>query len=386
MAKARSVYACTECGGESPKWQGQCPHCGAWNTLVEGVAESTPRNRFSGVTKSSELKRLAEVSARDAPRMASGMEELDRVLGGGFVAGEVVLIGGDPGVGKSTLLLQVLARMSGSHKVVYVSGEESAEQIALRARRLALDSGKLELLAEIQLERILATLEKAKPEIAVVDSIQTLYSEQLTSAPGSVAQVRECVAHLARYAKSRGTVVVLVGHVTKEGAIAGPRVVEHIVDAVLYFEGDTHQSFRLIRAFKNRFGAPAGGADPQCGHGWLRSGVVGEGGGRSPHQGARRRPRGTPRHRLLARRQAAAGEARGVRRSRPRGRGAPGAARPGAVEGGRQARLHPGDHPQGQSAEAENRRARDHRRRAGRGRDRAFPAIKFVPDKDTPCK
>src|SRR6266699_12470 len=255
MAKARTVYACTECGGESPKWQGQCPHCGAWNTLVEGLAESAPRHRFSGVTKSSELKRLAEVSARDAPRMASGMEELDRVLGGGFVAGEVVLIGGDPGVGKSTLLLQALARMSGSHKAVYVSGEESAEQIALRARRLALDPEKLELLAEIQLERILATLEKAKPEIAVVDSIQTLYSEQLTSAPGSVAQVRECVAHLTRYAKSSGAVVVLVGHVTKEGAIAGPRVVEHIVDAVLYFEGDTHQSFRLIRAFKNRFGA-----------------------------------------------------------------------------------------------------------------------------------
>ena len=139
MAKARSVYACTECGGESPKWQGQCPHCGAWNTLVEGLAESAPRHRFSGVTKSSELKRLAEVSARDAPRMASGIDELDRVLGGGFVAGEVVLIGGDPGVGKSTLLLQALARISGSRKAVYVSGEESAEQVALRARRLALD-------------------------------------------------------------------------------------------------------------------------------------------------------------------------------------------------------------------------------------------------------
>src|SRR5258706_11201220 len=255
MAKARSVYSCTECGGESPKWQGQCPHCGAWNTLVEGLAESAPRHRFSGVTKSSELKRLADVSARDAPRMASGMDELDRVLGGGLGAGDAVLIGGDPGVGKSTLLLQVLARISGAHKAVYVSGEESAEQVALRARRLALDSGKLELLAEIQLERILATLEKAKPEIAVVDSIQTLYSEQLTSAPGSVAQVREGVAHLTRYAKASGTVVVLVGHVTKEGAIAGPRVVEHIVDAVLYFEGDTHQSFRLIRAFNNRFPA-----------------------------------------------------------------------------------------------------------------------------------
>jgi DNA repair protein RadA/Sms len=255
MAKSKTTYACSECGGESPKWQGQCPHCGAWNTLVEGLAESGVKHRFSGVAKSSGLKRLSEVSAREANRTGTGIGELDRVLGGGFVAGEVVLIGGDPGVGKSTLLLQALAQMSTSHKAVYVSGEESSEQIALRAHRLALDAGKLELLAEIQLERILATLEKARPEIAVVDSIQTLYSEQLTSAPGSVAQVRECVAHLTRYAKASGTVVVLVGHVTKDGAIAGPRVVEHIVDSVLYFEGDTHQSFRLIRALKNRFGA-----------------------------------------------------------------------------------------------------------------------------------
>jgi DNA repair protein RadA/Sms len=255
MARPRSVYACTECGGESPKWQGQCPHCGAWNTLVEGVAETVSKHRFAGVAKASELKRLSEVSAHEAPRMRSGIEELDRVLGGGFVAGEVALLGGDPGVGKSTLMLQALAAMSATRKAVYISGEESVEQIALRARRLALDPGKLELLAEIQLERILATFAKAKPEIAVVDSIQTLYSEQLTSAPGSVSQVRECVAQLARYAKASGTVVVLVGHVTKEGAIAGPRVVEHIVDSVLYFEGDTHQSFRLVRAFKNRFGA-----------------------------------------------------------------------------------------------------------------------------------
>jgi len=255
MAKSKTSYACSECGGESPKWQGQCPQCGAWNTLVEGVAESGAKHRFAGVTKSSGLKRLSEVSAREASRTGTGIGELDRVLGGGFVAGEVVLIGGDPGVGKSTLLLQALAQMSASHKAVYVSGEESSEQIALRAHRLALDAGKLELLAEIQLERILATLEKAKPEIAVIDSIQTLYSEQLTSAPGSVAQVRECVAHLTRYAKASGTVIVLVGHVTKDGAIAGPRVVEHIVDSVLYFEGDTHQSFRLIRALKNRFGA-----------------------------------------------------------------------------------------------------------------------------------
>jgi len=255
MAKARTRYACSECGGESPKWQGQCPQCGAWNTLIEGVAESGVKHRFSGIARSSGLKRLSEVSAREADRTGTGIGELDRVLGGGFVAGEVALIGGDPGVGKSTLLLQALAQMSGSHKAVYVSGEESSEQIALRAHRLSLDAGKLELLAEIQLERILATLEKAKPEIAVVDSIQTLYSEQLTSAPGSVAQVRECVAHLTRYAKASGTVVVLVGHVTRDGTIAGPRVVEHIVDSVLYFEGDTHQSFRLIRALKNRFGA-----------------------------------------------------------------------------------------------------------------------------------
>ena len=255
MAKPKTTYICTECGGESPKWQGQCPHCSAWNTLVESVAETAAKHRFAGVAKASALQRLADVDVRDTPRIETGVGEFDRVLGGGLVAGQVVLIGGDPGIGKSTLLLQALAQMSASRKAVYVSGEESAEQVALRAQRLSLDSGKLELLAEIQLERILSTLEKARPEIAVIDSIQTLYSENLTSAPGSVAQVRECVAHLARYAKGSGTIVVLVGHVTKEGALAGPRVVEHIVDTVLYFEGDTHQSFRLIRAFKNRFGA-----------------------------------------------------------------------------------------------------------------------------------
>ncbi len=255
MAKPKSIYSCTECGGQSPKWQGQCPHCSAWNTLVEAVAETAPKHRFAGTAKSSQLQRLAEVSAREVPRLPTRVAEFDRVLGGGLVAGQVVLIGGDPGVGKSTLLLQALAEMSGTSKALYISGEESAEQIALRAQRLQLDGGKLELLAEIQLEKILAALGSAEPAIAVIDSIQTLYSEQLTSAPGSVAQVRECVAHLARYAKQSGTIIILVGHVTKEGTLAGPRVVEHIVDTVLYFEGDTHQSFRLIRAFKNRFGA-----------------------------------------------------------------------------------------------------------------------------------
>ena len=255
MAKPKSIYSCSECGGQSPKWQGQCPHCGVWNTLVEAIAETAPKHRFAGTATSSKLQRLAEVSAREAPRLPTRVAEFDRVLGGGLVAGQVVLIGGDPGVGKSTLLLQALAEMSVTSKALYISGEESAEQVALRAQRLQLDGGKLELLAEIQLEKILAALGSAKPAIAVVDSIQTLYSEQLTSAPGSVAQVRECVAHLARYAKQSGTIIILVGHVTKEGTLAGPRVVEHIVDTVLYFEGDTHQSFRLIRAFKNRFGA-----------------------------------------------------------------------------------------------------------------------------------
>ena len=255
MAKAKSVYTCTECGGNTSKWQGQCPSCGVWNTLVETVAEGPTRNRFSSLAKTSSRLKLSEVSAKNAPRIDTGIPEFDRVLGGGLVAGQVVLIGGDPGVGKSTLLLQALAQLGQKVPALYVSGEESAEQVALRAQRLSLDSSSIELLAEIQLERILAALDEAKPDVAVIDSIQTLYSEGLSSAPGSVAQVRECVAQLTRFAKERGTVVILVGHVTKEGALAGPRVVEHIVDTVLYFEGDTHSSHRLVRAFKNRFGA-----------------------------------------------------------------------------------------------------------------------------------
>jgi len=255
MAKAKSTYTCTECGGNAPKWQGQCPNCSAWNTLVETLADAAPRNRFSSAAPAPTLQLLSDVRAKHAKHIPTGIGEFDRVLGGGLVAGQVVLIGGDPGVGKSTLLLQALAYMSNSSRAVYVSGEESAEQVALRARRLALELGGLELLAEIQLEKIVATLEAARPDIAVIDSIQTLYSENLTSAPGSVAQVRECAAHLTRFAKQTGVVIVLIGHVTKEGALAGPRVLEHIVDTVLYFEGDTHQSFRLIRASKNRFGA-----------------------------------------------------------------------------------------------------------------------------------
>ncbi|MBI3140758.1 MAG: DNA repair protein RadA [Rhodocyclales bacterium] len=255
MAKQKSVYTCTECGGASPKWQGQCPHCSAWNTLVETRAETAPANRYATIAGSGRLQRLAEISPREQARIATGIEEFDRVLGGGLVAGGVVLIGGDPGIGKSTLLLQALSLLAGKHPALYVSGEESGEQVALRARRLQLDAGGLQLLAEINLEKILAALAEHKPRIAVIDSIQTVYSDALQSAPGSVAQVRECAAQLTRYAKQSGTSVVFVGHVTKEGALAGPRVLEHIVDTVLYFEGDPNSSFRLVRAFKNRFGA-----------------------------------------------------------------------------------------------------------------------------------
>ena len=324
MAKDKTNYTCTECGGTSLKWLGKCPHCNAWNTLVEGVAESSApvKNRYSGqfqsLAKALEVTALADIEATAMQYTPTGHEELDRVLGGGIVEGGVVLIGGDPGIGKSTLLLQALDSMqraldrtaaagaaasagppqarpapsggreshavdergglshsagppqarpapSGgreSHAVgkrggttLYVTGEESGAQIALRARRLGLDGSRVSVLAEIQLEKILATLEATQPAIAVIDSIQTVYSDQLTSAPGSVAQVRECAAHLTRAAKASGVCIVLVGHVTKEGALAGPRVLEHMVDTVLYFEGDTHSSFRLVRAIKNRFGA-----------------------------------------------------------------------------------------------------------------------------------
>jgi len=222
---------------------------------VETIGEKAGGSRYQSVAESSKLQKLADVDAREQPRRPTGVDELDRVLGGGLVTGAVVLIGGDPGIGKSTLLLQALAILGASCKAIYVSGEESAQQIALRARRLAVDAAALNLLAEIQLEKILSVLTAQHPDVAVIDSIQTVYSEALQSAPGSVAQVRECAAQLTRFAKSSGTALLLVGHVTKEGALAGPRVLEHIVDTVLYFEGDTHSSFRLVRAIKNRFGA-----------------------------------------------------------------------------------------------------------------------------------
>src|SRR6476620_7464209 len=258
MAKDKTIYSCTECGGSTPKWQGKCPHCNAWNTLVESVAEpaANARNRFAALAPASEVAVLADIEAAEVPRTPTGISELDRVLGGGIVEGGVVLIGGDPGIGKSTLLLQALDSLQRTGlSTLYVTGEESGAQVALRARRLGLDRSQVSVLAEIQLEKILSTIAAQKPAIAVIDSIQTVYSDQLTSAPGSVAQVRECAAHLTRAAKATGTNIVLVGHVTKEGALAGPRVLEHMVDTVLYFEGDTHSSFRLVRAIKNRFGA-----------------------------------------------------------------------------------------------------------------------------------
>ncbi len=287
MAKEKTVYTCSECGGTSPKWLGKCPACQAWNTLIESVAENNAptKNRFASLTAAAPVQALCDIEATDFDRTPTGQDELDRVLGGGIVDGGVVLIGGDPGIGKSTLLLQALDTLqrhwssaagqpqgarapSGgreAHAVgerggaqggaLYVTGEESGAQVALRSRRLGIVGSQVKVMAETQLEKILATLESTAPHIAVIDSIQTVYSDQLTSAPGSVAQVRECAAHLTRYAKSSGTAIVLVGHVTKEGTLAGPRVLEHMVDTVLYFEGDTHSSFRLVRAIKNRFGA-----------------------------------------------------------------------------------------------------------------------------------
>ena len=258
MAKEKSVFTCNECGGTSPKWLGKCPSCAAWNTLIEStaVAESGVRNRFASLAGTAQVAVLADIEASDVDRTPTGHSELDRVLGGGIVQGGVVLIGGDPGIGKSTLLLQALDSLQRSgKKTLYVTGEESGAQVALRSRRLGLDGSQVSVLAEIQLEKILSALGSQQPDVAVIDSIQTVYSEQLTSAPGSVAQVRECAAHLTRAAKSAGVCIVLVGHVTKEGALAGPRVLEHMVDTVLYFEGDTHSQFRLVRAIKNRFGA-----------------------------------------------------------------------------------------------------------------------------------
>ncbi len=260
MSKTKSIYSCNACGSQFHKWAGQCGDCGAWNTLQETLATpsvakggSKPAG-YAGSTVGAEIRTLDKVDATAEIRQPCGNGELDRVLGGGLVNGSVTLIGGDPGIGKSTLLLQVLAELAAHNRTLYVSGEESPQQISLRARRLQLPRDRLRLLPEICAERILAVAEIEQPQAMVIDSIQTVFTERLQSAPGSVAQVRESAAQLVRFAKASGTALFLVGHVTKEGAIAGPRVLEHMVDTVLYFEGDPSGRLRVLRAVKNRYG------------------------------------------------------------------------------------------------------------------------------------
>ena len=261
MAKAKTAYVCAECGAEHSKWQGQCVECGAWNTLAEIVVQpasksvAASRTGYAGAAGAARITQLASVATEAERRNGTGIGELDRVLGGGLVAGSVVLIGGDPGIGKSTLLLQMLGAIGRRVRGLYVTGEESLAQVASRGQRLGIPLEGLEALAETSIERILAEAAQARPEVLIVDSIQTIWTEQLAAAPGSVSQVRESAARLVRFAKETGTSVFLVGHVTKEGGIAGPRVLEHMVDAVLYFEGESGSRFRVLRAFKNRFGA-----------------------------------------------------------------------------------------------------------------------------------
>ena len=250
--KSKTVFVCKECGNESAKWMGRCPGCGTWNSMIEEVIEKTAdakiKKRVSPVL-------IKDVSTEEGERCPAGSGELDRVLGGGIVKGSLILCGGEPGIGKSTLLLQVAKVASRNSKVLYVSGEESDKQIRLRAERLDAVSDTLYVLNETDLDSILSAIDVLKPQMVIADSIQTLYSQNLTSAPGSVGQVRECTLKFMEVAKSNGITIFIVGHVTKEGAIAGPRVLEHMVDCVLYFEGERHQSYRIVRAVKNRFGS-----------------------------------------------------------------------------------------------------------------------------------
>lgn len=259
MTKNKTQFVCSECGADFHRWVGKCTSCGAWNTITEIKIASTKASRsdgYAGAASKNGTQKLSQVSTDvNIQRYSSEIGELDRVLGGGFVQGEIVLIGGDPGIGKSTLLLQTLAKMSTKNPTFYVSGEESLEQIALRAQRLNLDVSEIDAICAVELEEILQHLSEKKPKIAVIDSIQTIFSNQIESAPGTVSQVRECAAGLARFSKTTGTIIVIIGHVTKDGTLAGPRVLEHIVDAVLSFEGDPQMNYRMIRAFKNRFGA-----------------------------------------------------------------------------------------------------------------------------------
>ncbi len=255
--KSKTVFICTSCGNETPRWQGRCPSCGAWNTLEEYTPQPAPKGSASAMGRLTppKAKRLSEVHSSDETRFTTGMGELDRVLGGGAVRGSLVLVSGAPGIGKSTLLLQICEQISHEQSILYVSGEESESQLKLRAERIGVKSDKLYLLCETSLDSILAAAEQLKPDLLIVDSIQTLYTEDKSSSPGSVAQVRDCTMRLMQFSKNSGVTVFVVGHINKEGAIAGPKVLEHMVDCVLYFEGEEHTSYRLLRAAKNRFGS-----------------------------------------------------------------------------------------------------------------------------------
>lgn len=256
MGKNKSVYVCNECGYEAVKWVGKCPSCSNWNTMVEEIKiQMNSRGAFSQLQKSSELVSIKDITFEQKNRVSSGIGELDRVLGGGIVDGSLILIGGDPGIGKSTILLQTSNCLAKQGKVIYLSGEESLQQIKLRAQRLGVCESNLFLLAETEINTIKEVVNKSNPRFLIVDSIQTIYNTEITSAPGSVSQVRECTALLMGLAKNTNTTIFIVGHVTKDGGIAGPRVLEHMVDTVLYFEGERHQSFRILRGVKNRFGS-----------------------------------------------------------------------------------------------------------------------------------
>ncbi len=255
--KAKTAFYCTDCGNETPKWQGKCPACGSWNTIVEQPAEKKvkPTTRTAAVTGIRQPKLISELDGSSELRFSTGLGELDRVLGGGAVMGSLVLVGGAPGIGKSTLLLQICGFLGLKHKILYVTGEESERQLKMRALRLGADGGAFYVLSETSLTEILASAVALQPDIMIVDSIQTLYSDELSASPGSVGQVKECAMALLQLSKTTGSTVFLVGHVNKEGAIAGPKVLEHMVDCVLYFEGDKSSNYRILRAAKNRFGS-----------------------------------------------------------------------------------------------------------------------------------
>lgn len=257
MAKAKTVFYCTACGNESPKWQGRCPACGAWNTFEEHIEKpaAVGRAKAAPVGMSRRPQKLMQVDTDSEIRVSTGMGELDRVLGGGAVIGSLVLVGGAPGIGKSTLLLQICSRLCQGRTVLYVSGEESERQIKLRAVRLGVAADGLYILSETRLSDILAAVEEIKPDFLIVDSIQTLYNEENESSPGSISQVKDCTMSMMQLSKSQGITVFVVGHINKDGNIAGPKVLEHMVDCVLYFEGDQNSSYRLLRAAKNRFGS-----------------------------------------------------------------------------------------------------------------------------------